>query len=75
MNVFVGTRHRTNRTRAVHSSHAVHTGRVTTPPHPHHVPLFFIRQRITLMVNRYEIHAANPDGSEGQLLAFASRSG
>jgi len=37
------------------------------------VPLFFIRQRITVMVNRYEVLAANPDGSEGQLLALAEQ--
>lgn len=37
------------------------------------VPLFFIRQRITVMVNRYEIYGANPDGSQGQLLAFAEQ--
>jgi uncharacterized protein YxjI len=37
------------------------------------VPLFFIRQKITLMVNRYEIRGANPDGSEGALLAFAQQ--
>ena len=37
------------------------------------VPHFFVRQRITLMINRYEIRAANPDGSEGQLLAFAEQ--
>ena len=37
------------------------------------VPVFFIRQRITMMVNRYEIRAANPDGSEGHLLAFAEQ--
>ena len=37
------------------------------------VPAFFIRQRITLMVNRYEIRAANPDGSEGHLLALAEQ--
>jgi hypothetical protein len=37
------------------------------------VPKFFIKQRITLMVNRYEIRAANPDGSEGQLLALAEQ--
>ncbi|MCT2587090.1 hypothetical protein [Actinophytocola gossypii] len=40
---------------------------------PQYLPRFFIRQRITVMVNRYEIHAANPDGSEGQLLAFAEQ--
>jgi hypothetical protein len=40
---------------------------------PMHVPLFFVRQKITLMVNRYEIRGANPDGSEGPLLAFAQQ--
>jgi uncharacterized protein YxjI len=37
------------------------------------VPAFFVKQRITLMVNRYEILAANPDGSEGHLLALAEQ--
>jgi len=37
------------------------------------VPKFYVKQQITLMVNRYEIHAANPDGAEGQLLAFAEQ--
>ena len=32
-----------------------------------------MRQKITLMVNRYSIHEANPDGSEGRLLAFAQQ--
>ena len=40
---------------------------------PMHVPRFFVRQRITVMVNRYEIRGATPDGSEGQLLAFAQQ--
>ncbi|MCU1618619.1 MAG: uncharacterized protein JWR66_4189 [Modestobacter sp.] len=43
------------------------------PPTPMLVPAFFIKQRITVMVNRYEILAANPDGSEGPLLAFAEQ--
>jgi len=45
------------------------------PPQPGvmYVPLFFIRQRITLMVNRYEVRAANPDGTEGALLALAEQ--
>ncbi len=50
------------------------------PPQPYEqqpaamvVPRFYIRQRITVMVNRYEIRAANPDGSEGQLLALAEQ--
>jgi hypothetical protein len=37
------------------------------------VPRFSISQRITLMVNRYEIRSTNPDGSEGPLLAFAEQ--
>ena len=51
---------------------------MTTPqqhvaPNPMYVPRFFMRQRITLMVNQYELYAANPDGSEGPLLAFAQQ--
>ena len=37
------------------------------------VPAFFVKQRITLMVNRYEVLAMNPDGTEGQLLALAEQ--
>jgi hypothetical protein len=40
---------------------------------PMNVPLFFIRQKITLMVNRYEIRGADRDGSEGPLLALAQQ--
>ena len=40
---------------------------------PMHVPRFFVRQKITMMVNRYEIRGAAPDGSEGPLLAFAQQ--
>ena len=43
------------------------------PPAPMVVPAFFVRQRITLMVNRYEVVGVNPDGSEGTLLAFAEQ--
>ncbi len=43
------------------------------PPAPMVVPRFFVKQRITLMVNRYEVLAANPDGTEGHLLAFAEQ--
>jgi hypothetical protein len=50
------------------------------PPQPNEgqpaamvVPRFYVKQRITLMINRYEIRAANPDGSEGQLLALAEQ--
>jgi uncharacterized protein YxjI len=37
------------------------------------VPRFYVKQRITMMINRYEIRAANPDGSEGALLALAEQ--
>jgi uncharacterized protein YxjI len=43
------------------------------PPAAMVMPAFFVKQRITVMVNRYEILAANPDGSEGHLLAFAEQ--
>lgn len=43
------------------------------PPAPMAVPRFFVKQRITVMVNRYEVIAANPDGTEGHLLAFAEQ--
>lgn len=36
-----------------------HTRRVTAPMH---LPTFFVRQRITMMVNRYEIRGVGPDG-------------
>ncbi|SEL15667.1 hypothetical protein SAMN04515665_1097 [Blastococcus sp. DSM 46786] len=42
-------------------------------PAPMVVPQFFVRQRVTMMVNRYEVLAANPDGSEGHLLALAEQ--
>ena len=42
-------------------------------PNPMYVPKFYVRQRITLMVNKYEVYSANPDGSEGPLLAFAQQ--
>lgn len=34
---------------------------------------FYVRQRIRMMVNQYEVHAVAPDGSEGELLAFAQQ--
>jgi hypothetical protein len=46
---------------------------VTVPPPPMVVPAFFVKQRVTVMVNRYEILAAGPDGKEGGLLAFAEQ--
>lgn len=32
-----------------------------------------IRQRVRLMVNQYEVRAVTPDGSEGDLIAFAQQ--
>ncbi|MGY1804335.1 hypothetical protein ACI78T_13745 [Blastococcus sp. SYSU D00922] len=43
------------------------------PPAAMVVPRFLVKQRITMMVNRYEVRAANPDGTEGHLLAFAEQ--
>jgi uncharacterized protein YxjI len=43
------------------------------PPAPMVVPAFFVKQRVTLMVNRYEVVTANPDGSEGYPLALAEQ--
>jgi hypothetical protein len=37
------------------------------------VPRFHVRQRITLAINRYEIHPVGPDGTEGPMLAFAEQ--
>lgn len=38
-----------------------------------HVPAFYVKQKITVMVNRYRIIEALPDGGEGRLLAFAQQ--
>ncbi len=38
-----------------------------------HLPQFFVKQKLTMMVNRYEINEANPDGSVGQLMAVAQQ--
>lgn len=38
-----------------------------------YVPTFYVKQRLTMMVNRYEIIAANPDGSFGQLMGLAEQ--
>jgi len=37
------------------------------------VPAFFVRQQVTVMVNRYEILAADSHGAEGRLLAVAEQ--
>ena len=42
-------------------------------PAPTYVPRFFVKQRITMMVNRYEILAANPDDTPGGLVAVAQQ--
>jgi uncharacterized protein YxjI len=38
-----------------------------------YVPAFRVRQKITLMVNRYQIFSTEPDGAQGELLAFAEQ--
>jgi len=38
-----------------------------------HLEHFFVQQRLTMMVNRYEIRAAAPDGSEGPVVALAQQ--
>lgn len=36
-------------------------------------PRLLIRQRVRLMVNQYEVRAEAPDGSEGEMIAFAQQ--
>ncbi|MGA4506907.1 hypothetical protein ACQB6R_01065 [Propionibacteriaceae bacterium G1746] len=38
-----------------------------------YIPRFFIKQKIALTVNRYDIIAANPDGSMGELICAAEQ--
>ena len=38
-----------------------------------YLPRFSIRQKLTMMVNRYEINETNPDGSPGRLMAVAQQ--
>jgi uncharacterized protein YxjI len=38
-----------------------------------YLPQFFVKQKLTMMVNRYEITEANPDGSVGRLMAVAQQ--
>ncbi len=38
-----------------------------------YLPRFFVKQRFTMMVNRYEILTANPGGSVGSLMALAEQ--
>lgn len=48
-------------------------GAPVEPQHLQSQQQLFIRQRIRLMVNQYEVRAVSPDGSEGELLAFAQQ--
>jgi uncharacterized protein YxjI len=38
-----------------------------------YLPHFFVKQRLTMMVNRYEVNEANADGSVGRLMAVAQQ--
>jgi len=38
-----------------------------------YVPAFFVGQKLTMMVNRYEIRTAAPDGTPGELMAVAQQ--
>jgi uncharacterized protein YxjI len=40
---------------------------------PMHLPAFFVSQKLTMMVNRYEIRAAGADGAPGELMAIAQQ--
>jgi uncharacterized protein YxjI len=38
-----------------------------------YVPHFTMKQRVTMMANKYELIATNPDGTDGPLIAFAQQ--
>jgi uncharacterized protein YxjI len=38
-----------------------------------YLPLFYVKQKLTMMVNRYEIREANADGTEGRIVAVAQQ--
>jgi hypothetical protein len=40
---------------------------------PMYLPTFFVKQRFAMMTNRYEVYAANPNGSFGQLYGLAEQ--
>jgi uncharacterized protein YxjI len=44
-----------------------------TPESTMYMPAFSMKQRVTMMANKYELIAANPDGSDGPMLAFAQQ--
>jgi uncharacterized protein YxjI len=40
---------------------------------PMHLPAFFVGQKLTMMVNRYEIRSPGPGGGPGELMAVAQQ--
>ncbi|WKN49766.1 hypothetical protein [Nocardioides sp. Arc9.136] len=38
-----------------------------------YLPTFFVKQKFAMTTNRYELYAANPDGSFGQMYGFAEQ--
>ena len=40
---------------------------------PMHLPQFVVKQKLTMMVNRYQVLTIGADGSTGQLMAFAEQ--
>jgi uncharacterized protein YxjI len=44
-----------------------------TPESTMYMPAFSMKQRVTMMANKYKLIAANPDGSDGPMLAFAQQ--
>ncbi len=38
-----------------------------------YLPTFFVKQKFAMTTNRYELYAANPDGSFGQLMGLAEQ--
>ncbi len=38
-----------------------------------YLPAFSVKQKLTMMVNRYEVNETNPDGSVGRLMAVAQQ--
>ena len=48
---------------------------MTEPKHdpPMHLPAFFVKQKLTLMVNRYEIRGVGADGQPADLIAVAQQ--
>lgn len=46
---------------------------MTPPAAQMYLPAFYVRQKLTVMVNRYEVNEANADGSVGRLMAVAQQ--